>query len=135
MTESPRTVPTPGDLAAARRPASPPPVTGYDRHRWEQDLLTTRLHFSARLVGLTLAHYALDGYLPEDGVQHSGRMADRTGLSPQRVRQCLRDLERDGFISRPPSADWQPKDRPRPITLTLPGTARLEPPSTGAVPE
>lgn len=137
MTET-RVVPTPGDVAAGRRPTAavaPSPVSGYDRHRWERAVLEGRLHFSARLVGLTLAHYALDGYLPQDSAQQSGRMSARTGLSPHRVRHCLSDLERAGLISRPRSADWQPRDLPRPITLTLPTASRTEPPNTDAVPE
>ncbi|NUS29787.1 MAG: hypothetical protein HOV92_36990 [Streptomyces sp.] len=133
-----RPVPTPLNLAG-QRPATPPAPAArpadaplYDRVRWEQAVMASGMHNTARLVGLTLAHYALGGYLPADGIQHTRRLSARTGLAPERARQCLRDLERAGLIARPASADWEHREQPRPITLTLPRQAPgTEPPHTG----
>ncbi|MFI2437431.1 hypothetical protein [Streptomyces sp. NPDC018693] len=120
-----RPIPNPSILAT--RPATPPPPAprrrpAFDRRAWEAAVLDSHLHFTVRLTGLALAHYALDGHLPAGGVQHTVQMAERTGLSPEKVRTCLRGLEKAGLITRPPAATWVPKDKPRPITLTLPTT-------------
>ncbi|HKX69904.1 MAG TPA: hypothetical protein VJM75_01695 [Acidimicrobiales bacterium] len=150
-----RRIPTPKDIAPARcqtplvaapaptcqAPLNPHPVepvaavaeSGFDRVRWEQALMSSDAHGQVRLVGFTLAHYALGGQLPADSVQHSARMGRLTRLSQDRVRASLRDLERLGLISRPAVEGWS-RDMPRPITLTVPETARTEPPHTGERP-
>ncbi|TQE35454.1 hypothetical protein [Streptomyces ipomoeae] len=135
------TRPTPLTAAAAMRAMAPaadstdtPPVA-FDRARWEQAVMSSGLHPFARLTGLTLAHYAPGGMLGEAGIQNPGGLTGRTGMPQQRVRQCLRDLERAGLISRPPMECWQRRDVPRPITLTLPAaTTRTEPPHSGERP-
>ncbi|MFJ6386423.1 hypothetical protein ACIQJT_02320 [Streptomyces sp. NPDC091972] len=116
-------------VAEARR-------TPYDRHAWEDAVLHASFHPPVRQIALTLAHYAgLDGHLPANGVQHSGRLSVRTGLGPERVRNNLRALEKAGFIWRP-DRDPQNAGRVRPITLTMPpARARGELPSTGEVPQ
>ncbi|MEU1474543.1 hypothetical protein [Streptomyces sp. NPDC005760] len=123
------TAPSPASVAAPRR-------TPYDRYDWEEAVLGWAVHCSVRLVALTLAHYAGPaGHLPAGGVQHSGRMSERTGLGPERVRNSLRLLERAGFLWRP-ARDPLNAGRVRPITLTLPpARARGELPSTGEVPQ
>lgn len=110
--------------------------TPYDRHAWEDAVLTASFHASVRQVALTLAHYADPaGRLPDGGMQHTGRMAGRTGLGPERVRNNMRALEKAGFLWRP-ERDPANGARVRPITLTMPGArARGELPSTGEVPE
>lgn len=121
---------------AAAAPARPAAAAPYDRQEWETAIQSSRLHFTARLVALTLSHHAVGGRLPAGGVQHSARMSERTGLGQERIRQCLRDLEKTGYISRPPSVSWEVRDQPRPITLTLPApsAARTDPPSTSERP-
>ncbi len=136
-----RHIPTPKDTAPARchapltaPPAEPEPAAtapAFDRVRWEQALMSSDTHGLVRLVGFTLAHFALGGRLPADSVQHSTRMGRLTGLSQERVRASLRDLEKHQLISRPPVEAWASRDVPRPITLTVPGNARTEPPSPG----
>ncbi|MFF7521226.1 hypothetical protein [Streptomyces pseudovenezuelae] len=123
-----RTTPTPADLPA--RPL-------FDRKAWEEAVMCSGLHHTARLTAFALAHHAVDGCLPADDVQYTPRMAERTGLTSARARQCLRDLQKAGLIRRPPSGSWTAsRDQARPITLTIPPVpARREPPSTGAVPE
>lgn len=110
--------------------------TPYDRHEWEDAVLSTAFHCSARLLALTLAHYAgPGGHLPAGGIQHTGRMAGRTGLGPERVRSDLRHLEKAGFLWRP-DRDPAKGNLVRPITLTMPAArARGELPSTGEAPE
>lgn len=143
MTQAP-TRPAPGDLAAFARRSVPAPTTAsrpadappYDRARWEQAVMDSGLHFTTRLVALVLAHHAHDGQLPAGGVQQSKRMRQRTGLGQERARQCLRDLEKAGFISRPSSGDWEARDKPRPVLLIVPGVgvpdaAGMEPAHTG----
>jgi hypothetical protein len=137
MTDSnARVTPTPGDLAAARRPAMPghpasPP--SFDRHRWEQALLAAELpHHAARLLGWGLPHVAGNaGYLPA-GTANAERLARTLRLTGRQVRLSLQQLEEVGLISRPDIHTWQPKDLVRPITLTLPTTRARgeEPPST-----
>lgn len=122
-TPTTRPIPTPGDLAAAHRPA---PSSSYDRHRWEAALLAASyLHRNARLLGLVLAHHAgASGHLPAGGVQHAGRLADEAGMSAKSARLSLHHLEMAGFIRRPDLATWQPKPLVRPITLTVPTPAQ-----------
>lgn len=122
------TPPSPADLALVRR-------TPYDRYEWEDAVLNIAFHSSTRYVALTLAHYAGPaGHLPAGGMQHTGRMSERTGLGPERVRNSLRLLERAGFLWRP-ERDPAQASRVRPITLTMPSArARGELPNTGEVP-
>lgn len=127
---------TPGSAAAAMRAMASatdtaPPATVYDRARWEQAVMSSGLHPFVRLTGLTIAHYAPGGVLGAGGIQNPGGLTGRTGMAQQRVRQCLRDLEKAGLISRPLTQDWEQRGVPRPITLTMPGPARTEPPHTG----
>lgn len=141
-----RSAPTPGDLAAAHRPpaaavlapdAAPEPEAPYDRHRWEEAVLSGGLYRDARLVGLVLAHYAgTSGYLPEDGVQYLKPLARLTDVTPRLVKLALRDLQRQGYMHRPPLAQGHQTQMARPITLTLPTeAARTEPPHTGELPK
>lgn len=121
--------PTPAAMALMRR-------TPYDRHEWEDAVLGAGLHSSVRLVALALAHHAgPGGHLQADGVQHTGRMGARTGLTPERVRDNFRLLEKAGFIWRP-EPDRGHSNRVRPITLTVPvPRPRGELPNTGEVPK
>lgn len=129
-------------LAATAAPARQAPAAGtfqagapYDRTRWERAVMSSGLHPFTRLTGLTLAHYAPGGVLGEAGIQNPGGLTGRTGMAQRRVRQCLRDLEKAGLITRPPIDGWQRRDVPRPITLTIPAAAtRGEPPHSGRRP-
>jgi hypothetical protein len=117
------------DSTAAR------PAALFDRTRWEQALMSSGLHPFVRLTGLTIAHYAPGGVLGAGGIQNPGGLTGRTGMPQQRVRQCLRDLEKAGLISRPPIQDWEQRGVPRPITLTMPpANPRTEPPHSGERP-
>lgn len=116
--------------AEPRRPAAAGP---YDRHAWEMAVQASGMRFTARLVALTLATHARGGMLPAGGIQSGGRLRELTGLNKERVQQCLRDLQKAGFIYRPPSPSGHNTHRARPLVLTLPSAAvrRQEPPSTG----
>ncbi|MBK3575110.1 hypothetical protein JHN63_15075 [Streptomyces sp. MBT65] len=60
-------------------------------------------------------------------------MAD---VTPRLVKLALRDLQRRGYLWRPPIASGEQSQTARPITLTLPSaSARTEPPHSGEVPE
>lgn len=135
-----RPVPTPGDLTIAHRqavPASPAPApepaAPYERHRWEEAVMSGDLYRDARLVALVLAHHAGEaGFLPEDGIQYLGRLTRLTGVTSRLVKLALRDLQRRGYMWRPPVAPGEQTQVARSITLTLPPLpARTEPPHTG----
>ncbi|MFJ9895268.1 hypothetical protein ACIQPR_18325 [Streptomyces sp. NPDC091280] len=139
-----RSVPTPGDLMTARCPAAadpappadPRPVAPYDRHRWEEAVMSGDLYRDARLLALVLAHHAGEsGVLPEDGIQYLRPLSRLTDVTPRLVKLALRDLQRGGYMWRPPLAPGAQTQIARPITLTLPPVAaRTEPPHTGEVP-
>ncbi|HET8969419.1 MAG TPA: hypothetical protein VFN19_00050 [Candidatus Nanopelagicales bacterium] len=112
MDTTARTIPTPAVLATA--PA-------FDRFRWEQAVLSSHVHLNARMVALVLAHCAgTAGYLPPDGPQRVGRIAERARLTIRQVRVSLTQLEYAGLISRPDLEAWPLKKVVRPLTLTMP---------------
>lgn len=114
--------PTPADLVPRRE--------HYDRHRWESVVIASDLHRGSRLVALTLAHYAGDaGYLPPGGIQHPDVLAAATNLSTKNIRLSINQLQARGLIRRPDIATWT-HEAVRPITLTLPRSARREPANT-----
>ncbi|MFE3855278.1 hypothetical protein ACFXPN_29620 [Streptomyces griseorubiginosus] len=127
--------PVPGGTCTAPAETAPMRPTPYDRHEWEDAVLHFAFPSSVRYVALMLAHYAGPaGHLPAGGMQHTGRMSERTGLGPERVRNSMRLLERAGFLWRP-ARDPLNGSRVRPITLTMPpARARGELPNTGEVP-
>jgi hypothetical protein len=134
MTESlTRPAPTPGNLPMAHRRAAPADsVTPYDRHAWEQAVITGDLHANARVLAFVLAHLAgAAGHLPVGERQHADRLAVDAGLTPRLARISLEALITGGYILRPSIRGWDNRKGVRPITLTLPGGARTEPPHTG----
>lgn len=151
-----RTIPSPADIAArterrgapltaAAAPACQAPATTpapaaalpvvFGRVRWEQAVMSSGLHPFTRLTALVLAHYAPGGVLPPGGIQNPGGLTKRTGLSAQRVRRCLNELQAAGLIARPSPEEWERRDTRRPITLTMPeASTRTEPPHSGERP-
>jgi hypothetical protein len=150
---SARPFPTPGDLAQAAgrcgaplagapapscqapAPAAEPAAAPYDRHVWEQAVISSRLHVHARALALVLAHHAGEGgYIPVGDLQHPDRLAEDTGLSQRTIRISLSVLIGDGYLERPSLRAWDSRRGIRPITLTLPHARAHEepgPPHTG----
>ncbi|HET9382561.1 MAG TPA: hypothetical protein VFP69_17260 [Streptomyces sp.] len=114
-------VPTPAALAVPK----PPPAPAFDRHRWTEAVLSSRIHPNAKLTALVLAHCVdTAGHLPAGGRQQQAeRMATRTSLSPSQVRISLKVLEMRGFIERPCLDTWTPQQLVRPVTLRIPPAA------------
>ena len=156
MTEQPRHVPTPGDLAArtttprcgtplvgavsptcvAPAPAAeaPPAAPPYERTRWEAEVLRRRLHHSDTLVALVLAHYAgPGGVLPQDGIQRTERLREVTRTSSEAVRVALRNLTKARLIERLPYSAGASPAAARAIVLTVPAR-RERPPHPGERP-
>lgn len=107
------TTPTPATVIPTREP--------HNRHQWEQAVIASSLHHTAKHVALTLSHFAGDaGYLPAGGPQHGEEMAAATGHGGRWVRQALTQLEVYRLISRPNIHSWSADRGVRPITLTLP---------------
>jgi hypothetical protein len=102
-------------------PADVPTREPYDRLRWEQAVIASSLHHTAKHIALMLSHYAGDaGCLPAGGPQHGEAMATATGHGGRWVRQALTQLEVYRLISRPNIQSWSADRGVRPITLTLP---------------
>ncbi|MET7982548.1 hypothetical protein [Streptomyces sp. NPDC005281] len=111
-------MPTPAAIAQVLAPRT---RNAYDRHRWEEALLATKVpHHNALLLGWTLAHMAGDaGYLPAGSTQME-RLAARAQINPKQARLSVMQLMQAGLVTRPDIETWEPREVTRPITLTLP---------------
>lgn len=133
-------VPTPRDLHAkpgprqripVPRPPQPPPA--YQPvtlpARWEHLLRRSGLGVDARRVGMVLTGYAdpATGALG-DQTPSNRHLAKRMPMNRSDVLCALSELEREGWISRPPMLPGPGPHPVRPLTLTIP--AHLQEPTS-----